>query len=133
MPPDIQPRRTWSKKFRDANRGVSVGVRGQSSFTVHFIAAGLVITAGALLHVSHTEWCLLALCIAMVLTAEMFNSALERLARAITQHDSQHVADALDIGSAAVLLTAVAAAIVGATILVPHLATLLETSPIAGG
>ena len=37
------PGRGWPEKFRDAFRGVKVGVRGQSSFFVHLFFAAAVI------------------------------------------------------------------------------------------
>ncbi len=55
---------------------------------------------------------------ASVLAAEMFNSALESLARSITSNHDENIADALDVASAAVLLAAVGAAVVGAIIFV---------------
>jgi diacylglycerol kinase len=108
--------RYWSRKFRDAFRGVKEGVRGQSSFFVHFFVAAVVVAAGLVLGISRTEWCLLAMCIAGVLTAEMFNSALESMAKAITGESDPHLGNSLDIGSAAVLLASIGASIVGAFI-----------------
>ncbi len=43
----------------------------------------------------------------------MFNSALERLARAVNQKYDPNIRDALDIGSGAVLTAAIGAATVG--------------------
>ena len=63
-----------------------------------------------------TEWCLLLLCITIVLAAEMFNSALESLAKAVADKPDPHVGRALNIGSAAVLIAAIGAATVGAII-----------------
>ena len=99
----LSPERSWTRKFRDAFRGVKEGVHGQSSFFVHFFVAAAVIAAGIVLGVSLAEWCLLVLCIAGVLTAEMFNSALESMAKAITGESDPHLGNSLDIGSAAVL------------------------------
>jgi diacylglycerol kinase len=111
--------RTWPEKFRDAFRGLREGVGGQSSFLAHFPIAVAVIAAAVALKISSlTEWCLLLACITVVLCAEMFNSALESLARAITEEVDPHVARALNIGSAAVLLAAMGAAAVGAVIFV---------------
>jgi diacylglycerol kinase len=108
--------RSWFRKFRDAFRGVKEGVRGQSSFFVHFAVAAAVIVAGLVLRVDRYEWCLLMLCIAGVMTAELFNSALESMARAITHELDPHLGNALDIGSAAVLVASIGASIVGAII-----------------
>ncbi len=120
------PKRTWADKFRGAFRGFRQGVRGQHSFLAHFFAAAAVIAAGVVLKIDNRlSWCLLVLCIAVVLAAEMFNSALESLAKAITDEHDPHVGRALNIGSAAVLIAAIGAAVVGAIIFFDRLGSLL--------
>src|SRR5207249_11700618 len=44
-----RPPRSWRSKFRDALRGVKLGIRGHSSFFVHFFFAALVIAAAIVL------------------------------------------------------------------------------------
>jgi diacylglycerol kinase len=112
----IPPKRSWTYKFRDAFRGVKEGIHGQSSFLVHFCVTAAVIAAGFVLGVSRVEWCLLALSITGVLVAEMFNSALESMAKAITGEVEPHLGNSLDIGSAAVLVASLGASVVGAFI-----------------
>jgi diacylglycerol kinase len=129
-PSRVSNERYWSRKFRDAFRGVKEGVRGQSSFFVHFFAAALVVAAGLVLGVDRYEWCVLGLCIVGVLTAEMFNSALESMAKAITGESDPHLGNSLDIGSAAVLLASIGATIVGAVIFGHRLASMLGWWPI---
>jgi diacylglycerol kinase len=126
MPDDpLSPKRSWAHKFRDAFRGVREGVRGQSSFLVHFVVALAVAAAGIALRISSVEWCLLLLCVAGVLTAEMFNSALESMAKAITGESDPHLGNSLDIGSAAVLLASIGAVSVGTIIFAHRLAVLI--------
>ena len=120
------PQRTWYQKFRCAFRGFRLGVRGQTSFLVHFLVAGAVVLAAALLQAERTEWCLLLVCITVVLAAEMFNSALEHLARAVDRSENRHIASALDIGSAAVLTAAIGASVVGSLVLVSRAAALFQ-------
>lgn len=120
------PQRTWSQKFRCAFRGLRLGVRGQTSFLVHFLVGGAVVLAAALLQVDRAEWCLLLLCITVVLTAEMFNSALEHLARAVDRSENRRLASALDIGSAAVLTAAIGASVVGSLILLTRVPEWLQ-------
>ncbi len=115
------PIRRWSIKFRHAMRGVRVGMRGQNSFCVHLFAAVLVAIVAVVLRVNLLEWCVLVLCIGSVLGAELFNSALERTAQAITDDYHEDLRDALDIASGAVLLVAVCAAVVGAIIFILRL------------
>jgi len=121
----LSPERSWASKFRDAFRGVKAGVRGQSTFFVHFFAAAAVVAAGVVLQVDLYEWCLLVLCIAGVIAAEMFNSALESMAKAITGESDPHLGNSLDIGAAAVLVASIGASIVGAIIFGNRIGSLL--------
>ena len=115
------PDRTWRQKFADAFRGWALGVRDQRSFRVHFAFAALVLAAAAVLRLSLVEWCVLIVCISIVLAAEMFNTALEHLAKAVDRTHNRHVGNALDIGSAAVLTAAVGASLVGAVLFIARL------------
>ena len=124
VPPSRQ--RSWAEKFRDAFRGLKEGVQGQSSFFVHLFMAAAVIAAAAVLGVDLAEWCLLVLCITIVLCAETFNGALESLAKAITDRWDSHVGRALDIGSGAVLTASLGAATVGTIIFVKRLGIMLD-------
>lgn len=112
--------RKWITKFQDAFRGVRLAVCSGSSFVAHLIMAAAVIVAGVLCRVSITEWCLLAICIALVLAAEAFNSALESLAKSVTSDHDHHVGRALDMAAGAVLILSIGAAVVGLVIFVPY-------------
>jgi diacylglycerol kinase len=115
------PDRSWRQKFSDAFRGWALGVRDQRSFRVHFAMAALVLAMAAVLPLDRVDWCLLILCISSVLTAEMFNTALEHLAKAVDRSHNRHVGNALDIGSAAVLTAAFCASAVGAILFIARL------------
>ena len=91
-------------------------MRGQSSFFVHFFVAAAVVAAAAVCEWICYEWCLLVLCIAGVMAAEMFNSALESMAKAITGENDPHLGNSLDIAAAAVLVASIGASFVGAII-----------------
>ena len=119
--PNAIPPSSWISKFRCAFRGAKLGVRGESSFFVHFFAAAAVAAAALALGATLVEWCILLGCIAAVLTAEMFNSALERLAKAVDERPNPHIRDALDIGSGAVLVASIGAAVIGAVIFLNRL------------
>ncbi len=108
---------SWSRKFRCAFRGVKRGIRGESSFFVHFFVAALVLTAAATLDADRTERALLWLCIVGVLTCELFNSSIERLARAVDENFNPHLRDALDIAGGAVLCASLGAAVLGTVVL----------------
>ncbi len=123
-----QPSHTWISKFRYAFRGLSVGVSRQNSFLVHIPVAVAVVIAATCFRVTQAEWCILMLCIAVVCSAEMFNSALENLAKAVTRERREELRDSLDTAAAAVLVAALGSVVVGAIIFAPRLLPLLPVS-----
>ena len=108
-----RPVRTWVQKFRDAARGVKIAVRGEVNFFIHFFIAVVAGVAGGIVELSDERWCLYILCVTIVLAAELFNTAIEHLARAVTREQHPEVRDALDIASGGVLMAAIGAAVVG--------------------
>jgi diacylglycerol kinase len=114
-------KRPWRHKFGDAFRGLKLGIRGHSSFSVHFFFAVLVVAAAIVLRCSLEQWCILLGCIGMVLTAELFNSAIETLFRGLDEVTKSRVWPCLDIAAGAVLLASVAAVIIGAAIFLRQL------------
>jgi diacylglycerol kinase len=108
-----RPRRPWSQKFRDALRGLKFGIRGHSSFCVDFFVAALVIVAAVAFGCDVGDWCALLTCIGMVLTAELFNSAIETLHRGLDAETRERTWKALDIAAGAVLVASITAAVIG--------------------
>ncbi len=118
-------RRPWRDKFRDAGRGLKLGIRGHSSFFVHFFFNALVIAAAVVLGCSPEQWAILFLCIGLVLTAELFNSALETLFRGLDELTRERAWPALDVAAGAVLLGSITAAVTGTIIFATRLLYLL--------
>src|SRR5262245_22045445 len=102
-PVPAPPRRRWRDKFGEAFRGAKLGIRGQSSFFVHFFTATLVVVTGIVLQCDLIEWCVLIGCIGFVLVAELFNSAIEALFRGLDQSARDRQFAALHIAAGAVL------------------------------
>jgi diacylglycerol kinase len=118
--------RPWKQKFADAFRGMREGVRGGTSFRVHFAIALAVLAVAAALRMNVDQWCIVLLCITVVVVAEYFNTALEAMARAITRETDPHIRDALDIASAAVLSAAFGSVAVGALLFVYRAGQMLK-------
>jgi diacylglycerol kinase len=85
----------------------------------------MVLAAAVVLKCSLLEWCVLVGCVGMVLTAELFNSAVETLFRGLSEEVRERSWQSLDIAAGAVLLASITAAVVGCVIFVPKLAALL--------
>ena len=118
-------RRLWRDKFRESLRGIKLGIRGHSSFFVHFFFAALVLATAIVLRCEALEWCLLLGCIGLVITAELFNSAVETIYHGLDDSTRPRLRHCLDIAAGAVLLASITAALIGAIVFVPKLAAVL--------
>jgi diacylglycerol kinase len=116
-----RPRRSWRMKFAAAFRGIKLGVRGHSSFFVHFFFAALVLAGAVALQCRVWQWCVLLGCIGLVLTAELFNSALETLFRGLDESTKERTWPALDIAAGAVLLASLTASVIGCIVFITRL------------
>jgi diacylglycerol kinase len=110
---DKRPRRSWRQKFAAAFRGLKLGVRGHSSFSIHFFFTALVLAAAAVLGCNLVQWCILLGCVGLVLTAELFNSAVETLFRGLDEEAKARAWPALDVAAGAVLMASITASVIG--------------------
>jgi undecaprenol kinase len=113
------------RSFVHAGRGLLLLLITEFHFKVHLGAAVLAAGLGLFFQISSIEWLILILTITGVLVAEAFNSALERVVD--LAHPDRHplARDAKDLAAAAVLLTSIAAAIIGLIIFLPRVYGLL--------
>ncbi|MBX9627386.1 MAG: diacylglycerol kinase [Gemmataceae bacterium] len=125
-PPRAKPARRWRDKFREAARGVKLGVRGHSSFSVHFFCAALAVVAGAVLRLDPVGWCLVLGCVGAVFTAELFNSAVETLFHGLDPEAKARIRGCLDIAAGAVLVAGLTAAAVGTIVFANRVLELLQ-------
>ena len=112
------------KSFTFALRGMGCLVRTQPNARLHLLAAFLVCAAGIYLDLSRAEWLWITVAIALVWSAEAFNTALELLADALHPEQHPEVGRAKDMAAAAVLIAALGAAVIGMLVFVPHLAAM---------
>lgn len=99
--------------FKYAFRGIIEGVRAGRNQKIHVAAAVFAIAAGLWAGLSAVEYCVLALTIAAVFSAELFNSAIEALADEVCGGERRKsIAKIKDMSAGAVLVTAVAALVV---------------------
>ena len=122
---DRTRRRRWRDKFRDAFRGVKLGIRGNSSFAVHFFVAAAALATCVALDCRLIEWCLILFCIGGVFTAELFNSAIETLFHGLDAETRSRWNGCLDIAAGAVLIASIFAMLVGLMVFGNRIAELL--------
>lgn len=111
--------------FRYAFKGIADLFRHTPNARIHLFVTICVIIAGFFFHITHIEWCILILCIALVLAAEAANTAIEYLTDLVSPDHHPLAGKTKDVAAAAVLLAAIGAAIVGLIIFLPKLYDLL--------
>ena len=109
------------KSFGYALQGIYVATLEQLNNKIHFLAVAVVTIAGIYFHITAYEWCLIVICFGIVLTAELFNSAIENLVDLVSP-DHHHLAGKVkDMAAGAVLVSAIATIIVSLFIFVKYI------------
>jgi diacylglycerol kinase len=114
------------EKLAAGLRGLKYAIRGDSSFFAHAYRGLLIALAAGMLGVGPTSWCLLVLCAALVMIAELTHSAIETLARALADPEEFALKVAREIATACVLVAVVVTAAVAGTVLTLRLGSLLS-------
>ena len=109
------------RSFKFAFRGMGVLFREEHNAWVHLVAALLAVAAGIFFRISLLEWALVAFAIGLVFSAEVFNSALERVCDVVQPKQDKRIGDIKDLCAAAVLICAIAAAAIGLFIFLPKI------------
>lgn len=104
------------KSFGCALRGIIAAARQERHMRIHLCFAFYVVLAGLVTGIGAQEWSVLLLCIALVISLELVNTALERLCDRVTGERDELIRQAKDCAAGAVLIAAVIAAIVGAAV-----------------
>jgi diacylglycerol kinase (ATP) len=92
---------------------------------LHAAATLVVILLSTLLRISLAEWRWIILAIILVWLAEALNTAVERLADAITVEPNERIGFAKDVAAGAVLVAATGSALIGLTVFVPRMIALV--------
>ncbi|MCA9105124.1 MAG: diacylglycerol kinase [Planctomycetales bacterium] len=110
----------WVRKFQVAFRGLGIGITRTASFRVHLPVAVAVCGVAVWGEVDWQGWIALVFAIGLVITAELLNSAIETLSRAISQEENPWIRDALDIAAGGVLAASLVAMTIGVLVLGPR-------------
>lgn len=114
-------RRVHIISFKHAWDGIWYAVTTQPNFQVHLIAAFAVVFSAWHFQVTKTEWIMLLFAIALVLVAEMLNTAIESVTDILILEFNKHAKIAKDVAAGMVLLSVVLSVVVGLVIFLPYL------------
>ena len=103
-----------------AVRGIVFAFRYENNMIVHLVAAIAVVVVNSVLKVTQTEWLITLILIGLAWMAEIFNTAIEKLAdRVTTEHDTL-IGQVKDLASGAVLVICFFALVCAVIIYLPY-------------
>ncbi len=109
------------RSFGFALEGVSYLIRTQRSAQIEVVIGLAVVVLAARLGITALEWAVLVLAIALVLSLEALNTAIELAVTLASPQRHPLAKAAKDVAAGMVLIAAVAAVIVGVVVLGPRL------------
>ena len=120
----MNPKQEYKKlinSFKYAIEGFISSFKTERNMKIHVLAMIIVIALGLTLKVSAMEWFICILAIVIVLSGELFNTAIETVVDMVSPEKNEKAKLAKDISAAAVLVLTIGAAIIGLIIFVPKI------------
>ncbi len=115
----------WRQRLVDAERGITFGIRLDSTFFIHFFTGSAVIATAMLLGLSATHWALIILAMTTVLSAQMFNQVLKSIWNLLGTQLPAESQNMFKAGTAAVCVSIIGSVITIAIIFCSALSNLL--------
>ena len=109
------------KSFKYALEGFITSFKTEQNMKIHIFIMSMVIIFGIFLKISKAEWIICIILFAVVISAELFNTAIETVVDMITLEKNEKAKIAKDIAASAVLVLAIGASIIGLIIFIPKI------------
>jgi undecaprenol kinase len=107
---------SFANRFRFALTGLRFSLRTERSMRVHALVLALVLVALIAFAPSPAWWALVGLACGAVIATELINTAIEHLADHLHPEKHPSIGVVKDCAAAAVLVSSIAAAVVGITL-----------------
>lgn len=111
--------------FKYAIEGIKASFKSERNMKLHILAMILVIIFGIILKINKTEWCICIILFALVISSELFNTAIETTVDIAMPYKNDKAKLAKDISAGAVLIIALASLIIGGIIFIPKILEIL--------
>lgn len=107
--------------FKYAISGIITSFKTERNMKIHILVMILVIIAGIIFKLSLLDWIILVIMFGLVISAELFNTAIETTIDMITKEKNEKAKIAKDVAAGAVLVLAIVSVIVGLIIFIPKI------------
>lgn len=112
--------------FKYAFGGIKETLRQEQNIKIHLFMMILVIIAGIIFRINKIEWIICIILFGLVISAELFNTAIENVVDLITKEKNINAKIAKDVAAGAVLVSAIASAVIGLIIFIPKVMDLIN-------
>ena len=109
------------KSFKHAIDGIANTVSTERNLKIHIIIMFCVIALGFAVKLSQMEWIICIILFGLVISAEIFNTALEKTLDYINEDYDDKIKFIKDASAAAVLVIVISSVIIGLMIFLPKL------------
>ena len=110
------------RSFGYAGQGIISFFRAEQNALIHLLASVIVICLAFVYRVTKTESIALILSMGFVWTAELFNTAIEKMMDMVSTERHPAIKFIKDVSAAAVLIAACCALLVGCFVFIPKIA-----------
>lgn len=117
---------SWHRNVKHAFAGIGYNIRRERSFIIQLFFGLSVILAGILFHILKSEWIIIILTVALVLSLEALNTAIEKVCDRFLSENDTLVKNIKDSAAAAVLIISIASVIIGLLIFLPYVLRLFK-------
>lgn len=114
-----------SRTFSCARQGIQYAWRSQRNLKIHIWFALAAVILGFVLQVSEAAWIGIVLCIVIVMSLEVANTAIESVVDLVSPEWSELAKRAKDCAAGAVYLAAIGSIVVAAIIFIPRIIAML--------
>lgn len=118
-------RQSFISSVAHAVNGIIAAAGNERNFLIQLVAVIIITAMGIIFSVSPVQWMVIIACFGLVLSLELINTALEKLADAVTAEYHPLIKQAKDIAAGAVLLASVASVTIGFIIFIPEIKKML--------
>lgn len=109
------------RSFKVAFGGIFHFLVSERNGRIQMAAAMLAVLAGFIFRITVTEWMFVIMSMAMVLGAEMLNTAIEKTCDLISESNDRKIKFIKDVSAGAVLILSITSAIIAAIVFLPKI------------
>lgn len=110
-----------ANSFKYAFKGFFTSFKTERNMKIHVFIMIIVIMMGYFLKISTIEWLICIILFGVVISAELFNTAIENLVDMVTSYRNEKARIVKDVSAGAVLVLAICAFIIGLIIFLPKI------------